>query len=327
MSGEVFGAIVLVIIGIGLSALFSGLEIGLYTINRVRLAIRVSHGRRSAIMLRQVMTPPNRMLSTLLIGNNIANYAGSFGIAVILDQLGMTPVQAILTNACILVPLLFIFGETLPKDFFRTYTDQWSYFFAPMLYGCERVLTWTGLNPLVRGFGDLAGRLLGADDVAARTARQRMSQLIKEGTTAGLISEAQTSLADRALAMRELKVSGEMVPWSSVQTLPAGADQRQREQLLQRSEHTRVPVLDRHGRVLGIVNTMDLLLSPERSVDEMIREVEFIPAEVSVRKALRRMQAKRTPMAIVAPRPDATPVGLVTLKDLIEPLTGEIAPW
>ncbi|TVQ54892.1 MAG: DUF21 domain-containing protein [Phycisphaerales bacterium] len=327
MNYELLGAVILAAIGIGLSALFSGLETGLYTLNRVRLSIRADQGERLALMLRKVMIPPNRMLSTLLIGNNIANYAGSFGLALILDHYGMSPVQAIIVNACILVPLLFIFGETLPKDFFRTYTDRWSYFFAPFLRGSERLLTWTGLNPLTQWFGDFAGWLFGAGDGAARTARQRMSQLIKEGTAAGLISEAQTTLADRALAMRDMKVEAEMVPWPKATTLPIDADPDQREKLLRQTDHARVPVVDRRGRVLGIVRVMDLLLQPERDVPSLMRDVEWFPPGTNVRRAMRQMQKKRIPMAVVARDQHAVPIGLMTLKDLVEPLTGEIAPW
>jgi putative hemolysin len=183
MTPELTGYILIMLAGLVMSALYSGLETGLYTINRVRLMVRASHHEKSAVRLRNLINNPNHMLATLLLGNNIANYAGSFGIAAILDYHDVGPGIAIFINAGILIPLLFVFGETLPKDLFRTHTDRWSYAFSGLLVLTSRLLTVVGLVPIVRLFGTLIRRLVGADATAAVTARQRMSQLIKEGVS------------------------------------------------------------------------------------------------------------------------------------------------
>ena len=76
--------------GLLLSALCSGLEIGLYTINRVRLAVRSGRGDRRAVRLDRELRDPGRSLTTLLIGNNIANYLGSLGIMALLKSSGLS---------------------------------------------------------------------------------------------------------------------------------------------------------------------------------------------------------------------------------------------
>ncbi|MHC4107138.1 MAG: CNNM domain-containing protein [Planctomycetota bacterium] len=204
---------VLVIVGVSLSALYSGLETGIYTINRVRLVVLANRHDRAAKRLQLETDRPNRLLGTLLVGNNVANYMGTYGVAAILDSLAFTPGQAIVINAGLLVPLLFVFGETLPKDLFRTHTDRWTYRLSGVLVLSRWLFTACGLLPVVRATGAVAGRVLGTAPDAAASARQHISQLIKEGVGVGVLSEAQTTLADRALALRDRTVSAEMVPW------------------------------------------------------------------------------------------------------------------
>lgn len=319
--------LLLALAGVVFSAVFSGLETGLYTINRVRLAVRASHNDPAAVRLRRIVGNPNQMLATLLIGNNMANYAGSFGIAAILEHKGVSPVQAILINACILIPVLFIVGETLPKDLFRTYTDRWSYAFSGFLAACDRMLTWIGLVPIARGFGTLVGRIFGADASAAVTARQRVSHLIKEGISVGVLSEVQTTLADRALAMRDHTVRDEMIAWSQVAHVPQRLNPEARNVIVRKHHHTRFPVTNENGKVVGYISMLDVLLQADRPTEELLQPTVIFEADISVRRALRRMQTERCQMAVVAQKTDGRPIGLVTIKDLVEPLTGELAAW
>jgi len=326
-TGEFITYGVVALVGVALSAFFSGSEIGLYTINRVRLIVRANRGEPAALRLQRIMDHPNRMLSTILIGNNIANYLGSFGIAAILDSLGYAPVAAIAFNAAVLIPLLFIFGEVLPKDLFRTHTDQWSYACSWLLRSFDQLFTYTGLNPIVQGFGDVLGRLLGSDPRDRLSGRQRMSQLIKEGVSAGVLSESQTTLADRAIAMREHTVETEMVPWSRVGRLRLDADADERERIVRQRHHTRMPVVGRDGRVVGVIRLLDVLLEPDKPTQQlMVETIEFTPG-TPVRDAIRAMREGGAPIAIVVAERTRRPLGVVTLKDLVEPLVGELAAW
>ncbi len=113
-SAVIVGYGVLSLVGVVLSALFSGLETGLYTLNRVRLLVRAGRRDRSAMRLHGELEHPNRLHTTLLLGNNIANYLGTFGVAAILNQLGFNALLSVVINAAILIPIIFVLGETLP---------------------------------------------------------------------------------------------------------------------------------------------------------------------------------------------------------------------
>lgn len=320
------GGLTAVLAGIILSAVYSGLETGLYTINRVRLDVRRASGSAAARRLSAVVARPARMLAVVLVGNNIANYLASYGAARMLSDTELTPWQAIGVNTLVLVPLLFVFGEILPKDLFRAQTDRWTYACAPIFWWSDRLMTVTGLVPLVALMGRVASSVLGSEQDVRPSPRQQFGLLFREGLGSGAVSAEQASLADRALAMRELTVRSEMVPWHRVQRLADGVSPERRTTVLRTTKCTRLPVLDNAGRVRGVLGAIDGLLEPEAATEDLLQEVMTIDADMPVRDALQELRRAGGAMAIVA-APSGRPVGVVTLKDLVEPLVGDLAAW
>ncbi len=315
------------LIGLGLSAFFSGLETGLYTVNPVRLTVRAKRGERAAMRLQNELARPNRVLATLLVGNNIANYLGTYGLAAILAAQGLSETQSLVVNAAVLIPLLFVFGETLPKDLFQNHTDSWSYRCAGVLGVVRRLLTWTGLTPLVQGAGSLLVRAFGDAGGNAITPRQRVAALMREGLNAGVLTESQTTLVDRGLAMRSRTVAAEMAPWSKVYWISTETPIEERQRRFRHRDFSRVPVVAPGGRVVGVITLLDAALAPEAPTTTLMQTPFIIPPETTVSDALRQLRVNRRPMAIVQARGSKFPTGLVTMKDLIEPLTGDLADW
>lgn len=317
----------LALIGFVFSALFSGMETGLYVINRVRLAVRASRGEAAAVRVRNELQHSNRTLTVLLIGNNAANYLGSFGLAEFLHQCGLNDWPLIIAEALIFTPLLFICAETLPKDLFRTHTDHWTYSLSRLLVVCRWVFTITGLLAFVTGAAALLTRTVGRSQAKDTSARQRISRLLREGVGTGVITESQTTLADRALAMRGRTVGDEMIPWPEVITLPASCSREQREERMRRNNFTRLPVVGGDGKVAGVVEALDAALQPHKSTADLLSPVKEFAPGVPVHDALREMRIARQTMAVITDQSTGRPLGLVTLKDLVEPLTGELAAW
>lgn len=312
--------------GLFLTGLFAGLETGVYTLNRVRLAVREARGDRAAIRLRHELADPGRTLSTLLLGTNVSSYIASYGLAAVLHEVGLEGWTLVAFEAAVFTPMVFILAEVLPKDLFRTYTDRWTYTLSWVLTTVRRLMLFCGLLPLIQVVGAVARRLLGSGAEAAVSARQRISQLFKEGVGSGLLTESQTTIADRALAIRDQTVAAVMIPWSRAVTVPADANRAALAPLLRRSSYTRFPVIDPAGRVVGILECLDSLLEPQRTAAEMASAAHSFPATTPVLEALRTMRASREKMAVIA-APDGSPTGLVTLKDLVEPITGDLPAW
>lgn len=320
---------ILMLLGFLGSALFSGMETGAYRLNRVRLYVQASQGRSSAKTLERIVAKPASLIGTLLIGNNLCNYVGTAGLGVILAAMEMPVWQAILINTVLVTLVLFVFGETLPKDLFAAHCDRLMYPLAKLLASLRILFTWTGILPIVVAISVLAIRLVGKAEGGALTPRKRVEQMVREGAGVGLISSEQTALAQRALSLSKRRILAECTPWNSVLTIRDNLDRAGVCRLVERTPRSRLPVVDARGRILGVVDTIDALMVDEAQPDPVkaaMQPAVYLSANTTVREALSQMQREHIGLAIVR-RAEGKPAGVVTVKDLVEPLTGEIANW
>jgi CBS domain containing-hemolysin-like protein len=125
-------------------------------------------------------------------------------------------------------------------------------------------------------------------------------------------------------------VGDELVPWSQVLTVRDTAGPAELATLADRTSRSRFPVVDEQGRVVGVVNLVDALLheedTPGLSARELMSESYWVKASSPLRQALTRMRRDHVAFAIVGDKKDE-PQGVVTIKDLVEPITGELASW
>jgi CBS domain containing-hemolysin-like protein len=302
------------------SFLCSGLEIGSYSLNRVRLDLKASrpNAGEDVRILRRELEKPARLLATLLISNNIVNAIAAEATTNILNDIGKAPWMIAIINTVVLGPLLFVLGDALPK------ADRLMPIFARSLRLVRWLLTITGVLPLVQWFAHLAERLLKLPQDSASDARQRIANLLKEGAGSGVLSDAQVSMLDRALLFRNLTAGDEMTPWDKVFVVPASAERGRVFDLVAGKEHAFFPVVDRAGKVVGVLRHLDLYTQTRKTLGELIQPVPRIAIKTPAREALATLRLKKSRVAIVE---DATgrPIGLVTAKDLVAPLTGELA--
>ncbi len=322
--------IALALIGLGGSALFSGLETGAYSLNRVRLHILAQRKNPAALTLRQLMADPQRLLATLLIGNNVVNYLGTASLAILFEKAGMRDWKVVVLNVAIVTPALFVFGETLPKDLFAAYSDTLMYRLAYLLRWAKRIFTWVGLLPLVTLVSRGAMALIGAPDAAAPLhPRRQVQQLLLEGVGYGVVNDEQAAMIARVLSLSSRTIADEMTPWDSVRTVRAGDPVQILWTLAETTSLTRFPVLDESGHVIGLVDVHHALLAGRDStatVRQFTQPILSLPAATPLRQALHTMQLQHAAMAIVTDS-SSNPIGLVTVKDLIEPVTGELTSW
>jgi len=320
---------ILMLMGFLGSALFSGLETGAYRLNRVRLYVQASQGRSAAKSLEKVVANPSSLIATLLIGNNLCNYVGTAGLGVLLATMKLSVVETVLINTVLVTLVLFIFGETLPKDLFAAHADALMYPLAKVVVVLRAIFTWTGILPIVVAISALAIRLVGSGEEGALTPRKRVAQMVNEGAGVGLISSEQTAIAQRALSLSKRRVITECTPWANIVTISEYASRDELRELARRTPRSRLPVVDGRGRVVGVVDIIDALLIDKdtpRPVARAMKPAVYIPGSTSVRAALAHLQREHIGMAIVT-RSDDKPAGVVTVKDLVEPLTGEIKHW
>lgn len=315
----------LLAMGLTVSALASGVEMGCYSLNRVRLMIRAGSPDDSAARrIRTELERPDRLLSTLMIAQTLAGAMVTQALVALLGQRSEGEIFAF--NVLVVAPLMFIFGDAMPKELFRNDADRLTYKFAWPLSALRAGLTYTGVMPALMGAARLIERVLRipSDNAHIADARQRIATLLKEGSD-GVLSESQSSLIDRALTFRSTLIGDEMIPWAQVRTLSVDWDRARIMRFAAAQASSRLPVVDAKGRVIGVLRQIDLHTFPDVPIESLLRRPAMLSPSMGVLEALRRIRAADAPLGIV--ERDARPVGLVTAKDLVEPLTGELPDW
>lgn len=325
--GAIAFFVVLAATGIGAAGLLAGVETGLYSLSQVRLAVRASRGDSGAARLSREQRRPQRLLSALLVTHAVASWLASFGVSQILDGLGFDPIEAVLIDLAVLVPVVFIFGEVLPKDLFRVNADRWMPRYAGLLRALRVALTVSGIVPVVSWLGGLAARLLGArGEGETGEARARVAAMLAEGAGSGGLSDTQLGFADRVFTMRGISIGQEMRPWKGVAAIAENAAPSERAQAFLASGASRLPVVSQTGSVVGVVSAVDHMGSPLAATRAIARKVLVLPPALSALDAIGRMRRERVQLAVVAER-ENRPLGIVTMKDLVEPLVGDLAAW
>jgi CBS domain containing-hemolysin-like protein len=126
--------------------------------------------------------------------------------------------------------------------------------------------------------------------------------------------------------MQSLTVQSEMVPWNRVSCIGIDVPLQRRSEMLRTSSYTRIPVVNSKGNIRGILPVLSVLLQPNEPTDRLILEPLFLTPTTNVQDALHQLRESGKAMAIVS-NDGQSPLGIVTLKDLVEPLVGELAAW
>ena len=316
--------------GMALSFIYSGMETGIYVVNKVRLDLRAEAGRRRAVRLAKMLARPDRPLMVILIGNNLANYLASAGLVVILTARGV--VRSDVYSVAILTPLVFLFCELLPKNLFQRHGETLAYVFSAFLSLSRRLFALLGLTALVRGLMwvvfALAGRREYRRAAALAGSGDRLAGILAEGQASGVLTHMQSIIAERVVNIGQVRLRDVMVPLDQAALVPESVTPEQLRELLASSDHPRFGVYSgERENVVGMLNAYDVLLdetgaSPASHVTTPAKLLE----DMGVTEALVRLQQDRTVVGFVFSDAGRC-VGLVSVKDLVEEIVGELEEW
>ncbi len=312
MNEPMMTGIALGVVGLFGSALCSGLEMGFYCINRVRLRLRAGESPpdAAAVAVQQELDEPDRLLTTLLIWNNVFNNMGALGLSMALLSMGFSEGWVVGLQTLALTPVLLVFGESLPKELFRVGADRFSYRLV-WLVRVLRVLCWPVMVLVVllaRG----ASRAFGGQK-ATPDRRSQIAWMLKEGATHGAISEVQASLVDEAMELSRTTVGRHAVPLTASVSVASAADRARVAAAVQRAARDPVVVMRERGRVEGLISGV-----PDAGKGWPVRTPLRIDENVTVREGLSRMSAAGAREAVVTR--GSLDIGLITTRRLIEPL-------
>ena len=317
-----------ILLAVALSGFFSGSETGLYCMNRLRLRLDVDQGSLPAARLDRLVGDEQSALSTLLVGTNLSNYLATVFVAYLLTQsAGLEPGVSEIYTTMIVTPVVFVFGEVVPKNLFQRNADRLMRL-GSRLFGLFAILLRLPVMVLNLVSRPILALVCPAGFTRSGDPRRRIALLLQDAIAAEDSPDEHAEFVDRVLLLSSVTLHQVMVPRNRVLAMRADADRAEGLSLIRKHPYSRFPVFDSNPRrIVGYVQA-DTLLADEQwvHVREHLRRVISIPAHDSVASAIVRLQAARETMAIVVDRGGYL-LGLVTLKDLLEELIGELPEW
>ncbi len=326
-----------IIICICLGAFFSGTETGLYQLSRLRLRLGVEKKRFSFVVLGKCLSDSSGLLLSLLVGNNLANYlTTSIVAAVLLNKIG-TERSAELFTTLLTAPILFVFSELIPKNIFFYRADTLMPHLSVFLYTFHKILSYSGIVPLLKFisvlFSRLAGLAVTSKTVMTSMHRHKFQAILRDTHEEGILSPVQSDIINRLISISHVQIRAVMTPINKTETAEFNSDRPALLAKLKKSAFTRLPVLKEHtGDIIGFVNIYGTLCCSEQfeNLDKFVKPIKKLDAATNVTDAINIMQMENHKMVLVTRSGHIgreRPVGIVTMKDLVEELLGELAEW
>lgn len=307
-----------------LSGFFSGSEIALFSLGEARIRTLREEGKRGARALERLKANPERLLATILVGNNIVNIgAASLATALALETYGSAGV-AYATGAMTL--LILVFGEITPKGLATANADQFSLVIAPAIELLSRILfpIVMPLERLTRWFVQRSQR-----EGRLTVTEGEIREMTAIGHREGAIDEHERRIIERAFWLDETRAWNIMTPRVDIFAWPSDRTLASITAELPTLRFSRVPVYrDTVDDIVGILYTRDAyhaLVSGQRDIKlgDLAREPFFVPGSISLTSLLSDFQTRRIHMGVVIDEYGGTD-GLITLEDILEELVGEI---
>lgn len=323
-SSEIIQLIVLVCL-LTMSAFFSSAETSFMSCNKMRIHSLAEEGDKRAITLEVVLSNQSKLLSAILIGNNIVNLSASSMATVLATKLWGSSGAGIATG--ILTVLILIFGEISPKTLATVHADSIALKYAGIVHVFMVVCTPVVfvVNKLSRG----VLRLIGVDPDARQSSitESELRSIVNVSHEEGVIESEEKKMINNVVDFGDSLARDVMVP--RIDMVFAQVDMTYEELLhiFEEERFTRLPVYeDSTDNVIGIINMKDLLLYRQDEpfdIHNYLREGYFTHEYKKTSELFRELRAKNITLAIVLDEYGAT-AGLITLEDLLEEIVGEI---
>ena len=317
-----FGLLVFLLI---LSACFSGSETALVSLNRYQLRHKARQGHRSARLAERLLQRPDRLIGLILLGNNLVNFSAASLVALIALEIGGEPAVAV--GTLLLTLAVLIFSEAAPKTLAALHPERIAFPAALVYYPLLKVtypivwLTNTASNGVLR--------LLGVqpdDAVLDSLTREELRTVVHEAGSR--ISSRYRQMLISILDLEKVSVDDVMVPHNEILGIDLDEDDRSIQQIIQQSEHTRLPVYrDNIDQVVGILHLRKLanfakLALDRESLLDLLEEPYFVPEGTPLSTQLVQFQRRRERIALVVDEYGDIQ-GIVTLEDILEEIVGE----
>lgn len=317
------------LLGVFLSSMYSGMEIGCYRISEVRLRLGAERHGGWWRRLLELTRHRDRLICIILIGNTVADYMSTAGLTVVMSAVGFSEGETELYTAMILAPLLFVFAETVPKALFQvradTLTVRWTWLIEISRY----IFTYTGL---IGSIGWATRTVMSLFGHRGETAdlfgpRDRIRAILLDHAASGMLSPVQLEVARNVLSVRSVSTRLAMTPIDRVAMIDDRADRKRIAEVASECKYSRLLVYKGHepGEFVGYLDIVDAMLDddPLRLAGELAHPAARLEADRPVTASLLTMRGKHCQLGVVYDG-GGRAIGIVTWKDLVEEIVGEL---
>ncbi len=313
------GAITLCLIA---EAFFSGSEIGIVSADPIQLRHRAAKGSRGARLALKMLDKPEWLLSTTLVGTNLAVVANTTIVTLLALQL-VGP-RAKLLAIAVVAPLIWIFGEIVPKSVFQQKADQ----LTPIVIYPLRAasILFSPLLALFAGLSWLITRAAAPDTTRGPfTLREQLESMMQMSATEGDIQLIEKKMIRRLFGFGETTAREIMVPWVEVAVIEQDARCGDAIRMAVDSSHRTLPVYaERVDRVVGVLDTLELLgRDTSETIRPYIRPVDYIPGSKKIDDLLVELRDADPHLSVVVDEYGGAE-GIVTIEDIVEEVVEEI---
>ena len=308
-----------------LSAFFSSAETALTTVNKVRVRTLAEGGDKRAAMVAAVIEDPAKMLSTILIGNNIVNLSASSLMTTLTLRLFCNAAVGIATG--VLTLLILVFGEITPKTMSTLYAEKISFAYAGIIHVLMVVLT-----PVIFIVNKLSMAVLFLMRVDPNKKQDPITEdelrtIVEVSHEEGVIESDEKKMIYNVFDFGDSVAKDIMVPRIDMTFLDVNASYQEIMDIFRQEKYTRYPVYEETtDNVIGIVNIKDLFLIPkdkEFKLRDYLREPYYTYEFKKTTELMVELRKTMNSVAIVLDEYGAT-AGLITLEDMLEEIVGEI---
>ena len=314
---------VALVVLVAFSAFFSASETAFSSLNQIRLKSRADDGDRTAARVLAMAEKYDKLLSTILVGNNIVNIAAaSIGTIIFTQMLGAE--RGATVSTIVLTIVVLIFGEVSPKSLAKEMPETVATAVAPVL--SLLMVVFTPLTWLFSQWKRLLNHFVHSSESDTITEGELMT-MVSEAENDGELTDRESELIRSAIEFDDVEVEEILTPRVDVVAVADDIPLEELAQTFAESGYSRLPVY--HGtidNIIGVVHEKDFYiarLKKETKIDDLVAPTLYTTGSTQISQLLRTLREQHHHMAVVVDEYGGTE-GIITLEDILEELVGEI---
>ena len=324
--------IIIMAICLLMSAYFSATETAFSTMSKTKLKTMIDKGNKRAALVLKLSDNYDRLISTILIGNNIVNIllssiATVFVISLLVTAKGQAfsdNYSTLISTAAVTVVVL-IFGEITPKSVAKNHPEGFALFASPLMQFFIWVLF--PVSILFSGWTKLVNRIFRRTDEESKMSQEELLMLVEEVQEEGTIDDEEGDLLRNAINFPELKAEDILTHRVDLEGFEVDTPMEEIGRIFEESRFSRLLVYqDSIDNIVGVVHSKDVFTAKgltDKPLEELISEPLFIHKTERIDDLLRDLQTNKSHMAVVLDEYGGT-LGIVTMEDILEELVGDI---